>query len=325
MARKKRSTKADLLADQAIALAEYAAKALIAAEQLRIKTKAVEQFSLAEDEQATVALLPALPAKVKKKLKADGLFTVAEVAIVVLAVAESFVDAQAKRQADLLLIANKLMDCLQTNIVMADPRARAKTASDAGIVYQVKITLLGIKPAIWRRIQAKDCALDKLHEHIQTAMGWTNSHLHRFQIGEERYADPLLMEEDMEEMSYKDSTTTMLSDFITKTSKRLRFLYEYDFGDGWDHEVLFEGCPKAETGQQYPLCLEGARACPPEDCGGVGGYAAFLEAIRDKNHEEREEMFEWVSGWFDPEEFDPVTATKSMKKGLPDWRNEESI
>ena len=74
--------------------------------------------------------------------------------------------------------------------------------------------------------------------------------------------------------------------------------------------------PKAK----YPLCLEGARACPPEDVGGISGYADFLEAIQDKTHEEREAMFEWVSGWFDPEEFDAETATKGMKKGLPDWR-----
>jgi hypothetical protein len=194
-----------------------------------------------------------------------------------------------------------------------------------GTVYQFKITLLGAKPLIWRRIQVKDCTLDKLHERIQTSMGWTNSHLHRFKIGEQRYADPLLMEEDFEEGGYEDSTTAKLSDIIQKAGKRFQFEYEYDFGDGWKHETLFEGCPKAEADRQYPICLEGERACPPEDVGGVQGYDAFLQAIQDKSHEEREAMFEWVDGWFDPEEFDPVTSTKSMKKGLPDWRKEEAI
>lgn len=205
----------------------------------------------------------------------------------------------------------------------AKPPAKARKPKPTDAVFQFKLTLLGAKPLIWRRIQVSDCTLDKLHEYIQTSMGWTNSHLHRFQIGEVRYADPMLMEEDFEEFGYKDSTSTMLSEIVPKGGKRLRFVYEYDFGDSWDHEVVFEGCPKAEAGRQYPICLEGERACPPEDCGGVAGYADFLDAIRDKTNEEREAMFEWVSGWFDPEEFDPVTATKSMKKGLPDWRRME--
>jgi hypothetical protein len=147
-------------------------------------------------------------------------------------------------------------------------------------------------------------------------MGWTNSHLHQFKFGEQLYGDPMLMEEDFEEMDYKDSTTTLLSDLLPQSGKRLRFGYKYDFGDSWQHEVLLEGCPNAEEDRQYPVCLEGERACPPEDVGGVGGYEEFY-----KSHEEREEMLEWGGGWFDPEEFDPVTATKSMKKGLPDWRN----
>jgi hypothetical protein len=113
----------------------------------------------------------------------------------------------------------------------------------------------------------------------------------------------------------------MLRDILPKTGQPLRMVYEYDFGDSWEHEVLFEGCPKAEAGRQYPVCLEGERACPPEDVGGVGGYADFLQTIQDKSHEERVEMLEWGGGWFDPEEFDPATATKSMRKGLPDWRS----
>jgi len=207
---------------------------------------------------------------------------------------------------------------------IAPTKKPARTKKPTDTVYQFKITLLEIQPPIWRRIQVKDGTLDKLHEYIQTAMGWTNSHLHQFKIGEQLYGDPMLMEENFEEMEYKDSTTTVLSDILPKTGK-FRFVYEYDFGDGWEHEVLFEGCPKAEPGRKYPVCLEGQRACPPEDVGGTGGYEEFLKAVQDKNHEEREAMLEWDGGWFDPEEFDPVTATKSMKKGLPDWRKEERI
>lgn len=202
----------------------------------------------------------------------------------------------------------------------ADLPAKASKPKPTDAVFQFKITLLGAKPLIWRRIQVPDCTLDKLHEHIQTAMGWTNSHLHRFQIGEERYADPMLMEEDMDEFGYKDSTTTMLSEIVPKGGKRFRLQYEYDFGDSWDHEVVFEGCPSVDPKARYPLCVEGERACPPEDCGGVWGYADFLKAIGNKKHEQHEEMMEWIGGWFDPEEFDAATATKAMKKGLPDWR-----
>jgi hypothetical protein len=130
MARKKPSSttkKTRLIADQAVALAEYAAKALVAAEQLRIKTEAVEQFPLNGYERTTVTLLSALPASLKKKLaKKNAAFTIVEVASMVMAMSESFFDAQATEQAALLLVAKKLMDCLQTNIIMADLRAKAK-------------------------------------------------------------------------------------------------------------------------------------------------------------------------------------------------------
>ena len=135
-------------------------------------------------------------------------------------------------------------------------------------VYQFRITLLDTRPPVWRRVQVKDCTLDKLHEHVQTAMGWTNSHLHHFRVGEQLYGDPLLMQENFEEMEYEDSTGTRLSDILPKSGRRFRFGYEYDFGDSWRHEVLFEGCPRAERGKRYPVCLEPARACPPEDVGG---------------------------------------------------------
>ena len=90
----------------------------------------------------------------------------------------------------------------------------------------------------------------------------------------------------------------------------------------WHHEVLFEGVVQAEPKAKYPLCLEGARACPPEDCGGIWGYPDFVEASQNPDHERHEELLEWVGGSFDPEAFEPATATKAMRKGLPDWRRE---
>jgi pRiA4b ORF-3-like protein len=189
-------------------------------------------------------------------------------------------------------------------------------------IYQFRITLLDTQPAIWRRIQVKDCALDKLHEHIQTAMGWTNSHLHHFKIGEQLYGDPMLLDENFADMSYEDSLSTKISAVLPRSGKRFRFEYEYDFGDGWQHEVFFEGCFRAERGKRYPVCVEGARACPPEDVGGTTGYGEYLEAMADPEHERHEEFMGW-RGPFYPEAFDPVKATKRMWRGLPDWRSEQ--
>ncbi len=326
MARKKSAKRTNIVADQAAALAEYAATALVAAEQLRIKTKTVDLFPLDDDERAAVAELPALSAKLKKKLaKQGGSFTVADVANIVTAAGESFTYAEPVQQAALLRVAKKLTDCLQANMVPPDQShvtlSKATKAKPANTVYQFKITLQESHPPIWRRIQVQDCTLDKLHEHIQTAMGWTNSHLHHFRIGEQLYGDHGLMEENFGEMEYKDSTTTKLSDILPKTTKRFRFQYEYDFGDSWYHEVLFEGVVPADSKMKYPLCLEGQRACPPEDCGGIWGYADFVEAIQNTANERHEELLEWVGGRFDPERFDPSNATKAMHKGLPDWRS----
>ena len=150
-------------------------------------------------------------------------------------------------------------------------------------------------------------------------MGWTNSHLHQFEIDGKRYGDPQLIDDGFEDFECVDSTVTKISEIIPKNGKRFQFLYEYDFGDGWEHEVLFEGCLPTTIGTRYPVCIEGERACPPEDVGGVGGYAEYLQILADKNDDRHEEMLRW-RGKFDPEKFDAVKATKRMRRGLPDWR-----
>jgi hypothetical protein len=186
-------------------------------------------------------------------------------------------------------------------------------------VYQFKITLLGSEPPIWRRIHVANGTLDQLHEHIQAAMGWTNSHLHQFEIGGQLYGDPALLDDNLEEFSCIDSTVTRISE-IVGSKKRLRLRYEYDFGDGWDHEVLLEGCHEAEQGVRYPRCVEGARACPPEDVGGVWGYADLLAALADPAHEQHEEYQEWLGDSLDPEQFDAESATVRMRRGLRNSR-----
>jgi hypothetical protein len=199
--------------------------------------------------------------------------------------------------------------------------AEARESKPLGTVYQIKITLLGSKPPIWRRIQVSDCTLDKLHEYIQTSMGWTNSHLHQFRLGEQLFGDPELMQENFEEFDFKDSTKALLSDIVPERDEPFRFRYEYDFGDSWEHEILVEDSSEAEAGHKHPTCLEGKRACPPEDCGGVWGYPELLDAIGNKKHKQHDELLEWVGDDFDPEEFDADEATKMMKEGLPSWRD----
>jgi len=186
-------------------------------------------------------------------------------------------------------------------------------------LYQFKITLKDFRPSIWRRIQVKNCTLDKLHERIQTSMGWTNSHLHQFEINGERYGDPVLLDDGYDDFYCVDTIVTKISEIVPKDGSRFGFIYQYDFGDNWEHEVVFEGCLRADPGQRYPLCLEGERSCPPEDVGGVWGYKEYLEALADPNHEQHQEFLDW-RGPFDPEEFDAVETTKRMKRGLPDWR-----
>jgi hypothetical protein len=192
-------------------------------------------------------------------------------------------------------------------------------ASASRRLFQFKITLRGIEPVIWRRIQVLDDTLDRLHEHIQAAMGWTNSHLHHFFIKGQRCGDPELLDDDVEPFTGLDSTKTLISALFPGDSAPISFEYHYDFGDSWVHDVHFEGSPPPQPGVAYPQCLEGERACPPEDVGGVGGYTEYLEAIADPSHERHQELLGW-NGPFNPDAFTPRLATHVMQEGVPDWR-----
>jgi len=183
------------------------------------------------------------------------------------------------------------------------------------LLFQFKITLLDIEPAIWRRIQVPDCTLTDLHEYIQAAFGWENYHLHQFELDGLRYSQPA-PDGDEFDMSFEDETDILLSKLLPKASRKAQWIYEYDFGDCWRHEVLFEGFPLIDPKAKAPVCLEGELACPPEDCGGPPGYAEYLDAIADPEHERHDEMQEW-RGPFDPSVFDAKKATKEMRKGKP--------
>ncbi len=180
-------------------------------------------------------------------------------------------------------------------------------------VYQLKITLDDSKPPIWRRILVpEDVALSTLHEIIQRVMGWRNDHLHMFRIAGQIYGDP--EEDETGMLGTIDETRYRINRFGLR--EKSKFSYEYDFGDGWEHTILVEKITSADPSAHYPVCVAGKRACPPEDVGGIWGYADFLEAIADSNHAEHDEMLDWVGGDFDPEEFnlDDVNASLQFIK-----------
>jgi hypothetical protein len=313
-----------MLAGEATRLADSAAQSLTAIQEVGIENKPLVPFPLDGTERTILAELTALPDPLRKRLAGRARkFAVTESISMVMAVSKSLVAVEPERQRVMLAAAKTLLYCIHSDLLVPAWREEACKRKPTGLLYQLKITLLDTKPPIWRRIQVRDCTLDRLHEYVQTTMGWTNSHLHRFEVDGQLYGDPQLMEESLHELNCRDSTITLLSDIVPKDKRRIRFRYEYDFGDLWGHEILFEGCPKPEKDQKYPVCLEGKRACPPEDVGGVSGYAEFLKTIEDRDHEDRVDMLEWADGWFDPDEFDAATATKSMWKGILDWRNIE--
>ncbi len=201
---------------------------------------------------------------------------------------------------------------VQTN----PPASDAGPSNAKGPVYQIKISLKDSHPPIWRRVQTQDVTLEKLHELIQTAMGWTDSHLHQFLIDGVRYTHPRIVEMDGGDLDERSYAGLRVSDLVAEYGTKLRFDYEYDFGDGWEHSIVLEKVIEAEARVKYPRCIDGDRACPPEDVGGVWGFADFVEAIADPNHPEHEELLEW-SGPFDPAAFDADQTTKRMRAGLP--------
>jgi hypothetical protein len=180
-------------------------------------------------------------------------------------------------------------------------------------IYQLKVTLKDIRPAIWRRIQVYgDTRLLEMHAIVQAAMGWLDSHLHQFVVGNTYYALPEI--DEFGDPNQKDERKARL-DQILSTSRR-KIIYEYDFGDGWEHEILLEKILEPESDVKYPRLIGGARGCPPEDCGGPGGYMEFLEAIADPEHERHDEYVEWIGRRFDPEEFDPAAFDEDLQTML---------
>jgi len=172
-------------------------------------------------------------------------------------------------------------------------------------VYQFKITLRDIKPPIWRRIQVPETyTFWDLHVAIQDAMGWSDYHLYEFEM-----VDPStglkvnigIPDEDFGR-EILPGWKQKIADYFSVENRSAD--YTYDFGDNWEHIIKLEKILPRDKNIDYPICIAGKRACPPEDCGGIWGYENFLEIINDPDNEEYEDMIEWVGGEFDPEHFD---------------------
>jgi hypothetical protein len=182
-------------------------------------------------------------------------------------------------------------------------------------VYQLRIEIADIKPCIWRTILVPDTVkLSKLDRIIQAVFGWTNSHLHEFKIGSKLYGmvDP---EEDLD----WDERSSLLDERKYTVGSVLcddlhDFEYEYDFGDGWRHLIKVERTLAPDQTNDWPMCIAGANACPPEDVGGPLAYAGFVEIMSNPHHAEYLEMFCWHGGPFDPSGFDVNSANARLKR-----------
>lgn len=329
MRKAEKAAKANEVLDKTAKIAEMVNKSFAVIKDVGIENEPLKNFWLSPAQRDVLLTAPGISQPVKTKLaRTKTSFTHGEVAGMIRALLEGAQGSDGRQRTAFLLVAKHLLERSSEETAALAAKAAAKSKKPkakipAGAVFQFKITLKGIEPPIWRRIQTKDCTLDKLHEHIQTAMGWTNSHLHQFMVGGVRHGDPELIYEGWEdEEPPVNSRRLKISKIVPKDGKPFGFDYEYDFGDGWEHEILFEGLLPAGKGVRYPLCVEGERACPPEDVGGIYGFQDFVKAITNPRHKRHKEFLEW-SGPFDPEKFDVEAATQEMRKGLPDWREME--
>jgi hypothetical protein len=180
-------------------------------------------------------------------------------------------------------------------------------------MFQLKITLKHIKPPVWRRVLVSEkMNLLKFHDLIQAVFGWWDYHLHLFEIAGMEFVNTVDWEEDGDQ--YQDDSRARLGDLIPKfVPEGGKFMYIYDLGDYWEHEILVEKILPEDDGQKTPALVAGRRSCPPEDVGGPWGYENFLEAIRNPRHPEHENFITWVGGEFDPEDFDLAAANRDLQ------------
>ncbi|MBN1848853.1 MAG: DUF1841 family protein [Deltaproteobacteria bacterium] len=172
-------------------------------------------------------------------------------------------------------------------------------------LYQFKVTLLGIRPPIWRRIQVpENYSFWDLHVAIQDAMGWSDYHLHAFAIQNPKTGKKEeigIPDDHWEGKRILPGWEQKIKRYFTLENNKA--LYSYDFSDDWQHEIKLEKIIPHKEGIRYPVCVTGKRACPPEDCGGIFGYEDLLEILSDPDHEEYEDTREWLGNDFNPDHF----------------------
>jgi len=191
-------------------------------------------------------------------------------------------------------------------------KAETQDQSESVSVYQMKVTLLGVRPLVWRRIQiTNDLTLYQLHLIIQRVMGWENYHLYEFSL-------PYTYSYGCGSADLENPRGAKLNQLI-HAEKQIIY-YTYDFGDYWKHEILVEKILKPEDGVKYPICLKGNRACPPEDCGGPSGYMYMLKVVRNRRHPEYREMKEWLGDRFDPLAYDVKNINRELKGLSKQWK-----
>lgn len=185
----------------------------------------------------------------------------------------------------------------------------------APVALVLKITLLGLRPPVWRRVRvAGDSTLRMLHRVIQAAMGWHDSHLHEFEIGDRRYGEPDDEPWPGAERIFSEANVK-LGALIGQHVKQFR--YVYDFGDDWEHQIVVENVEPLDPAQPCPALITGKRACPPEDCGGIYGYLHLLEVLADPGHEEHAELSEWIDAPLDPEHLDLEATRREVARLVP--------
>ena len=169
-------------------------------------------------------------------------------------------------------------------------------------IYQIKVTLLGTSPPIWRRLLVPaGLTLEQLHHVLQAAVGWEDCHLHEFSMGGRRFGRPDPDDRLMGVPAVENERAVRLFGVLGRVGAKI--LYTYDFGDGWEHGIVLEKRLPVDPNMTYPACTGGQRACPPEDCGGIWGFYDLLDAISDPNHEQHEELRDWIGDDFDPQAF----------------------
>jgi hypothetical protein len=185
-----------------------------------------------------------------------------------------------------------------------------KKINPAQDVYGIKVTLLGTKPPIWRRLLVPaSMTLAKLHDVLQTAMGWHDCHMHEFRAGERHFGRP-----DPEDISMGMQVENERNIRLSSVLRRLgaKLIYTYDFGDNWEHAIVLEKLLPLLPDITSPICIDGSLACPPDDCGGIPGFYDFLDALADPSHEQHQEMRDWIGGDFDPQAFSVEQVNRKL-------------